>query len=131
MKKFLENDMDLSKYTILIADDEEPFYVLFKRRLSKIKINIDWAKNGKIAVEMAEKKKYDLIFMDIGMPYMDGIEATKTIKSNQEKTPIVMQTAYASVEMKQQAKKAGCDDFLTKPISLNDILIVIEKFVLQ
>ncbi|MBI9069647.1 MAG: PAS domain S-box protein [Salinivirgaceae bacterium] len=118
---------DLSKYKILIADDEDSNYVLTKRLLKETKVTTDWAMNGKMAVEMAENNNYDLIIMDIKMPDMDGIEATRLIKKHNKNQPIIIQTAFAMTEVKNQAIKAGCDDFIVKPISLEYFLELVKK----
>ena len=77
---------------------------------------------------MVSKKMYDLIFMDLKMPEMNGYDATKKIKISHPNIPIIAQTAYASIEEKEKAVLAGCDDFIAKPIKKNILLEVIEKY---
>jgi len=120
---------DLSAYKILIADDEDSNYVLTKRILKPSKVTTDWAQNGKQAVEMAANNKYDLILMDIKMPEMDGIEATRLIKKHNKNIPIVIQTAFAMKEVKDEAIEAGCNGFIVKPIALDAFLELVRKHI--
>lgn len=120
---------DLSKYKILIAEDEESNYVLTKRILKPTKVRTDWAKNGKQAVEMVKNNKYDLIIMDIKMPEMDGFEAMQLIKKMNKKIPVIIQTAYAIKEIKEEALEAGCDGFIVKPIDLDDFFEIVNKHI--
>ncbi|MBI9069799.1 MAG: response regulator [Salinivirgaceae bacterium] len=124
-----ETNRDLGKYKILIADDEDSNYVLTKRLLKHTKVKSDWAINGRHAVDMATNNKYDLILMDIKMPEMDGIEATRLIKKHNNKTPIIMQTAFAMPEVKNKALQAGCDGFVVKPISIETFIELVNKHI--
>ena len=117
---------DLSNYTVLIADDEESNYILTKRMLHKTQVKTEWAINGKKAIEMITQKKYDLVLMDIKMPDMDGIEATRLIKQKHN-IPIIIQTAFAMPHVKDEALKAGCNDFIVKPILFDDLLALMVK----
>ncbi len=93
-----------------------------------IELNCDilYARNGKEAVDICKKdSNIDLILMDLKMPIMNGFEATKRIKKFRPNLPIVAQTAYTINEDKNKATSAGCDDFISKPISeekLNEII---------
>lgn len=79
--------------------------------------NLLWAKDGEDAVNQFKEHQPDLILMDIKMPHMDGLEATRLIRSYSKKVPIVALTAFAFESDKDRAIEAGCDDFLTKPVS--------------
>jgi two-component system, cell cycle response regulator DivK len=103
--------------TILIADDDDLNIMVINLQLAKTKANILKATNGKIAVEMVEKQKVDVIFMDIRMPIMDGFEATKNIKMKYPNIPIIAQTAFSFAEDREKCLKAGFDDYLSKPIN--------------
>ncbi len=82
-----------------------------------------------MAVEMADMGGYDIILMDIKMPIMDGLEATKKIKAAHPELPIIALTANAFDSDRQLAFEAGCDEFLSKPISSELCLKTIKKFV--
>jgi CheY-like chemotaxis protein len=87
------------------------------------------AKNGQEAVQMADEGGIDLILMDIKMPVMDGLEATAKIKEVHPELPVVALTANAFDSDRQLAMEAGCDDFLSKPVSSEACLATIKKLV--
>jgi CheY-like chemotaxis protein len=100
--------------------------------LEKAGHKVDLAENGKIAIEMYQKNIYDLILMDIQMPIMDGIEATKNIRklekeNNRSAIKIMAVTAFALERDKEQCLNAGMDEFLSKPFKPNELLSLIHK----
>ena len=113
---------------ILIAEDNDSNYILMTYILKKY-YQFERAKNGQEAVDMAEKGGYDLVLMDIKMPIMDGLEATKAIKAGHPDLPVVALTANAFDSDRQLAIEAGCDDFLSKPVSSELCLQTIRKFL--
>jgi len=113
---------------ILVAEDNDSNYMLMSYIL-KSHYEFFRARNGKEAVELAESEKPDLILMDIKMPIMDGMEATRQIKAVHPELPIVALTANAFDVDRQQALDAGCDDFLSKPVNAPLCLQTIAKFV--
>jgi PAS domain S-box-containing protein len=119
----------LNNLNILIVDDEhfniQYLEILFKDKVKKV----DYALNGKEAVEMAFQNNYDLILMDLKMPIMDGIEATRILKEKYPEILIIAQTACAFPEEKDSAMLAGCDDFIVKPINKEKMMKVINKYV--
>ena len=95
----------------------------------KLDCNLHHAKNGQEAVDYcATDSKLDLILMDLKMPVMNGFEATKIIKKKHPKIPIIAQTAYSSESDKIKATKAGCDEFISKPISKEQLTLVLSKY---
>ena len=113
---------------VLIAEDNDSNYILMTYILKKY-YQFERAKNGQEAVEMAEKGGYDIVLMDIKMPIMDGLEATKNIRAKFPDLPIVALTANAFDSDRQLALEAGCNDFLSKPVSSDLCLKTIKKFV--
>ena len=113
---------------ILIAEDNDSNFILMTYILKKY-YQFDRAKNGQEAVDMVDKNDYDLILMDIKMPVMDGMEATRQIKEKRPNLPIIALTANAFDSDRQQAMDAGCDAFLAKPVSATDCLQTIEKLL--
>ncbi len=117
------SNLDFTDKLFLVVEDEFTNYKLLEKTLFKRKAKILWAKNGMEALDMFIKHQADihLIIMDLKMPVMDGYEATKEIKKINMKIPIIALTAYAMAEDEKKALDAGCDAYLTKPVSI-DIL---------
>ena len=116
-KKKVEDIIDWSQKTILIAEDEEVNFIYLETALSKTNVKVIRARNGEEAVELARiTPDIDLILMDIKMPKMNGIEATRAIKSFRGDIPIIAQTAFAMEEDKQNCFAVGVDDFIAKPV---------------
>ena len=113
---------------ILIAEDNDSNFILMTYILKKY-YQFERAKNGQEAVEMAEKNTYDIVLMDIKMPIMDGLEATKAIKEKFPDLPIIALTANAFDSDRQLALEAGCNDFISKPVSSDLCLQTIKEFV--
>ena len=110
---------------IIIIDDERGIRNTLREILADEGHEVEVAENGKQGLEMAQAKAYDLIFSDIKMPEMDGLELLKTLKEGEEtaETPVVMISGHGDVETAVQALKMGAYDFLLKPLDLNRILI--------
>ena len=114
---------------ILVAEDQELNKIFFSKALTKTNVKLLWASDGERAVALC--KLYDninLVLMDIRMPKLDGIEATKEIKKIRKDLPIIAQTAYPEDGIKEETMKAGCIDFITKPISIPKLLETIQKY---
>ncbi len=114
--------------TILIAEDNDSNFILMTYILKKY-YQYERAKNGKEAVDMVETGNYDLVLMDIKMPVMDGLEATKAIREKHPELPVVALTANAFDSDRQLAIDAGCTDFLSKPVSSDLCLKTIKKYI--
>ena len=118
---------------LLIIDDERGIRNTLREILSDEGHEVDVAENGKQGLEMAQAKAYDLIYSDIKMPEMDGIDVLKALKNGENdengdatlngECPIVMISGHGDVETAVQALKLGAYDFLLKPLDLNRILI--------
>lgn len=115
--------------TVLIVEDNETSNIYFEAALRKTKARLLWAKNGLDAVEIARKNKIDLVLMDINMPKMDGIEATRIIKSEFPSIVIVVQTAFVLSGEEKLCMDAGCDEFITKPIRLKYLLDTLNHYL--
>jgi len=115
---------------VLVAEDDVANYKLSRKILERIGLTAEWARNGHEAVEMARESSYDLIFMDLQMPELDGIEATHRIRRD-EKLPqpyIAALTANALGESREACKDAGMQDFVTKPVSNDSMKAAVYKF---
>lgn len=125
----LDKGIDYTGKTILIAEDDEASYFLLEISLRKMGVKIIWAKDGKEAVDLCKKNSPDLVLMDINMPKMHGYEATRLIRKFSPDLPIIAQTAFAMVGDRELAMKAGCDDYISKPIKKEDLIRLIEMYI--
>jgi CheY-like chemotaxis protein len=118
---------------ILLAEDHAINRELAVALLSRTGWVVDTAENGKVAVAMVRAEAYDLVLMDLQMPEMDGLEATRMIRSmaGQEHLPILAMTAAVFEEDRQACLNAGMNDFVTKPIHLGSLLATINKWLPQ
>ncbi|BFM11689.1 ATP-binding protein [Simiduia litorea] len=117
---------------ILAVDDNPANLQLVGELLNGLGMDVTLASDGKQAIELAERQLFDLIFMDLQMPIMDGIEATKVIRnkeSGKRRTPIVALTAHAMAEQKSQLLLAGMDDYLSKPVSEAQLAHIINRWL--
>lgn len=112
---------------ILIIDDERAIRNSMKEILSDEGHGVDTAEDGAIAVGMVEKEHYDVIFCDIKMPNMDGIEVLDKLIGMGVETPVVMISGHGDIETAVECIKKGAFDFIQKPLDLNRILITIKN----
>ena len=123
-----ENFAETSPLQILLAEDNLINQKLAIRILNKLGYDPDLANNGREAIDRLAAKNYDLILMDILMPEMDGLEATRTIRINSAHQPqIVAMTANAMPEDREACLSAGMDDYITKPIKFEILMEVLKK----
>ena len=113
---------------ILVAEDNDSNFILMTYILKKY-YQYERARNGQEAVEMVDKENFDIVLMDIKMPIMDGLEATRAIKEKHPDLPIIALTVNAFDSDRQLAVDAGCNDFLSKPVSSDLCLKTIRKFL--
>jgi two-component system, cell cycle response regulator DivK len=115
---------------ILIAEDHPDNRELLSRRLLRKGYEIHLAENGAEAVEKAKACAPDLILMDISMPVMSGIEATRALRRTPEgrRMKIVALTAHAMESARRECLEAGCDDFATKPVDFAGLVRMIERY---
>jgi CheY-like chemotaxis protein len=111
---------------VLIVEDDDCSYLLFETILKKHNAEIIRETEGDKAVKRAkETEDISLIIMDIKLPIMNGLEATQKIKEYNKDIPIIVITAYAFPEDKEKAFNAGCDFYLSKPFSPNELINII------
>ncbi len=136
INKMLEESQDLiSNKTynwkdkrILIAEDEELNWLFIREMLRKTGSEILRAKNGVEAVSVTKKIAPDIILMDLKMPELDGIEATRKIRIFNKQVPIIAQTAFVMAEEKEESLRAGCNQFVTKPLDRTIIMELIDGY---
>ena len=117
------------KGKILVAEDNASNQFLIRLLLEKLGIEVTIANNGREALQLAEKNKYQIIFMDMQMPDMNGYEATKEIRKKEIKTPVYALTANAMKGDENRCIESGCNGYLRKPIIKKEILRVIAKYL--
>lgn len=115
--------------TLLVAEDVDSNFLLMNTVLGK-KYKLIRARDGREAVDMYKENHPDLIFMDIKMPYMDGLEAVRLIRGYSKDIPIIALTAFAFESDRERAIEAGCNDYLTKPVSQEAIEKILDKYSL-
>ena len=120
----------LKNHLILIAEDNETHYTSLQYMLGKAGMETLHAMNGAQAVDLCKQKdEISLILMDIKMPVMDGIEATRMIRQFRAGIPIIAITAFAQTVEENQMREAGCDDVLAKPFRKEELLFKISKYI--
>ncbi len=120
---------DLQDVCVLVVEDMEPNRYLLEQILLGMGIaDISFATNGMEALEMVRQKKFSLIFMDVRMPVMGGIEATGRMRQTGVTTPILALTAHAMKEDQQQCLAAGMNDYLSKPYRIEEIARIVRRY---
>ena len=112
---------------ILVVDDERSIRNTLKEILEYEGHEIALAENGLVAIEMVKAKPYDLIFCDIKMPEMDGIEVLDKIQEINSEIPVVMISGHGNIDTAVESIKKGAYDFIEKPLDLNRILITLRN----
>jgi CheY-like chemotaxis protein len=119
---------------ILVVEDEAINQMLMTALLTQFGFVVTTVENGKMAVEEAAREEYDLILMDLQMPDMDGFEATRRIKAMTGRPncpPIIALTAHAMGKDREKCLQAGMDDYLSKPISRDELYQVLIRHLTQ
>lgn len=119
------------QHRILVAEDEENTRRATVRSLQLAGYNAEGAKNGTEAIRKLNENDFDLLLLDIRMPDMDGIELMKRLEKTGRLIPIIILTAYATMESAISAVKAGATDYLIKPQHIQEILASIEKALIK
>ncbi len=129
---YLPNSPDLNqtkKPTILVAEDEEANFLLLQLWLKKY-CHLIHANDGHETVALVkENKDIDLVLMDIKMPYLNGIEATKEIRKSNEQIPIIAQTAFIMDDEREEIRSAGCNEIISKPIQREDFKKLLTSYI--
>jgi PAS domain S-box-containing protein len=135
-KNHLDNEENLPPLTILLADDIEPNRTVVHRYLKKAPVTIVDAGNGLEAYEAYKKGRFDLVLMDVEMPVMNGLEATRKIRiwekeNNLAPSPLIILSAHAFGEQRKQCYDAGCNNLLVKPIRKTDLVQAISQIIIK
>jgi|AMQJ01.1.fsa_nt_gi CheY-like chemotaxis protein len=128
-------DFNINNYVwegknVLIAEDIMSNYNFLRLLLKKSKVNVLWVENGKDAVEtVLNNDSIDLVLLDINLPLLNGYEVVKKIKEKRPNLPVIAQTAYALGGDREKSLAAGCDDYVSKPISIPLLLKKIDFYL--
>ena len=115
---------------VVIAEDEQINYLFLKAVLKPTNATIIWTKTGRETIDICNCEKIDLILMDIKTPDLNGLEATIEIKKVFPNLPIIAQTAYALEEDEEASMNAGCNDYISKPIRPEHLLMLMSKYLI-
>jgi signal transduction histidine kinase len=123
----VDTEDNVSSKHVLIVDDSKSNQLMLQLMLKTLNCTSQIADNGFIAIEMVKNNHFDVIFMDLSMPVLDGISATKTLRENSFAQPIIALTAHAFEDSKSTCLEAGMNDFLAKPIRSAEIKRVLAE----
>ena len=125
-----EEEKKASKPLILLAEDEEYNYELLHHVLRRNGYELHWVRNGQDAIDFCrDKPELALVLMDLRMPVVDGVEATRRIKQMRPELPVIAYTAYSGEAEHKMALDAGCSDLLAKPVRLSLVIDTIGRYV--
>ena len=114
---------------ILLVEDEPKISKMIKHGLEKSGFNTDLAYDGMIAKSMVYEKNYDLLILDINIPCINGIELCRQIRENNTTIPVLMLTAFGSIDFKEKGFNAGADDYLQKPFEFKELILRINALL--
>jgi len=122
--------LDLSGKHILVVEDVESNYQYIVAVLKSTMVSIHWITDGNAAVDFClSYPDIDMVFMDINLPGIDGYAATRIIRESKPDLPIIALTAYAMTGERERSQDAGCNDYLSKPVSPKELLAIVTKFL--
>lgn len=114
---------------VLFVEDEPKLGASVKKELIEQGYSVDLAYDGRIGESMFKSNDYDLILLDINLPYINGLELCRRIRETNREVPILMLTALGELEDKMEAFSAGADDYLVKPFHLRELLARLKVFM--
>jgi len=114
---------DFKGNRILLVEDEESLAIGLEYNLTEEGYIVNWAKNGREAIDFFEKEKFDLIILDIMLPYVNGFEVAERVRKSDPQIPILMLTAKTESGDKVKGLEKGADDYMTKPFHLQELLL--------
>ena len=115
------------KTRILIVDDESDLRNLLNHILTQAGYEVMEAPDGEAALNILRKEKFDIAFLDIQMPNVNGIQVLKHLQKNSPSTKAIMLTGYANLKNAMEAKEFGASDFIGKPYKIEDILSTVQR----
>ena len=123
--------MGMSMQKILIIDDEENMRHMLSVLLQREKFQVSLAANGRQGLDIIRRRQFAVVLCDVKMPEMSGLEFLTTLKGQGINVPVVMMSAFGTVELAVEAMKQGADDFITKPFQGEEVILILEKVLQQ
>ncbi len=114
---------------ILLVEDEDSLAIGLQYNLEEEGYRVFLAKDGKMALDMFEERDYDLIILDIMLPYLDGFEVARRIREKSNMVPILILTAKSRIEDKIEGFQRGADDYLLKPFHLEELILRVKRIL--
>lgn len=127
----LRNGEEALEAHILLVEDEESLALGLEYNLTEEGYSVTWAKDGKEAVHHLESSEFDLVILDIMIPYIDGFELARKIRDKSQQLPILILTARKGVRDRVRGLREGADDYLTKPFELEELLLRVRRMLLR
>ncbi|MBN2008585.1 response regulator transcription factor [candidate division KSB1 bacterium] len=124
-----QNIISYSGSTILLVEDEESLAIGLEFNLTEEGYSVTWAKDGKLAMELIDQYEFDLIILDIMLPYFNGFEIAAHIRQKSPQVPVLMLTARTAADDRVQGLQIGADDYITKPFHLQEVLLRIRNML--
>ena len=119
----------MKKQWIVVVDDDAISLKIANELLSSDQMKISSVRSGRELLIFLQKNSPDLILLDVVMPEMDGLDATRIIKEVNQDVPIIALSAFAFPENIREAKAAGCNDFMAKPFKVEDLIEIIKHYI--
>ena len=119
----VNNDLSLQGSKVLVVEDEESLAVGLEFNLSEEGYQVSLARDGKEALKLVEKKKFDLVILDIMLPFYDGFEVARKIREKSLQIPILFLTARTAADDRIKGLEIGADEYITKPFHLKELLL--------
>lgn len=118
------------KKSVLLTDDNPDIIELVQLVLGKSGYRLLTATDGEVAVNVCLKENPDLVLMDLNMPHVNGFEATRRLRQQGFRNPILVLTGSESEEDRRKAREAGCDDYILKTLEMRDVERAIDRFLI-
>lgn len=121
--------MNSTGFELLLVEDDEALSFIVKDNLEQNNYQVEVAEDGELALKLFNRNNYDLIILDVMLPKIDGFEVAKAIRKKNEQVPIIFLTARSMTEDKINALTIGADDYISKPFSMEELLLKIKIFL--
>ncbi|HWU38196.1 MAG TPA: response regulator, partial [Candidatus Acidoferrum sp.] len=112
---------------ILVVDDEESVRWALRKALERAHYRVDMASDGHAGLQAAEEPGVDLVLLDVRLPGRDGLDVLREIRKRCPDLPVIMMTAYGTLQVAVEAMKLGAYDYIGKPFDMDEVILVVEK----